>query len=115
MKNLFSLQFEVSLDASAINNDSSVWKDPTIFNPRRFDDESTNMRKCLFRFGIGTRRCMGYRLADVFMKVLLVTVLRSYVVTMETVVTGDDESVPVDHVGPFIFPNVKFRIQEMNI
>ena len=69
------------------------------------------MRKSLCRFGIGPRRCMGYRVADTFMKVLLVTLLENYSVALETDVRGDDDSVPVQNVGPFCFPCVDFKVQ----
>ncbi|CAH3164970.1 unnamed protein product [Porites lobata] len=102
---------EVSVDNSAVNSNSEVWGDTETFNPRRFDDETPNMRKSLCRFGIGTRRCMGYRVADTFMKVLLVTLLENYSVALETDVRGDDDSVPVQNVGPFCFPCVDFKVQ----
>ena len=35
---------------------------------------------------------MGYRVADTFMKVLLVTLLENYSVALETDVRGDDDS-----------------------
>lgn len=54
---------------------------------------------------------MGYRVADTFMKVLLVTLLENYSVALETDVTGDDDSVPVQNVGPFCFPCVDFKVQ----
>ncbi|XP_068678264.1 uncharacterized protein [Montipora foliosa] len=102
---------EVSVDNSAVNSDTAVWGDTDTFNPRRFDNETPNMRKSLCRFGIGPRRCMGYRVADTFMKVLLVTLLTNYTVTLETNVTGDDGSVPVQDVGPFCYPCVEFKVQ----
>ncbi|CAH3164918.1 unnamed protein product [Porites lobata] len=102
---------EVSVDNSAVNSNAGVWGDTEAFNPRRFDDETPNMRKSLCRFGIGTRRCMGYRVADTFMKVLLVTLLENYSVALETDVTGDDDGVPVQNVGPFCFPCVDFKVQ----
>ena len=107
----FSLKVEVSVDNSAVNSDTRVWGDTETFNPRRFDEETPSMRRSLCRFGIGPRRCMGYRVADTFMKVLLVTLLGNYSVALETQVTGDDDSVPVENVGPFSFPSVEFKLQ----
>ena len=104
-------QVEVSVDNSAVNSDTGVWGDTETFNPRRFDEETSSMRKSLCRFGIGPRRCMGYRVADTFMKVLLVTLLGNYSVALETQVTGDDDSVPVQNVGPFCYPCVEFKVQ----
>ena len=104
-------QVEVSVDNSAVNSDTGVWGDTETFNPRRFDEETSSMRKSLCRFGIGPRRCMGYRVADTFMKVLLVTLLANYSVALETQVTGDDDSVPVQNVGPFCYPCVEFKVQ----
>ena len=102
---------EVSVDNSAVNSNAGVWGDTDTFNPRRFDNETPSMRKSLCRFGIGPRRCMGYRVADTFMKVLVVSLLANYTVTMETQVTGDDDSVPVQNVGPFCYPCVEFKVQ----
>ena len=107
----FVYQVEVSIDNSAVNSSTGVWGDTQTFNPRRFDKETPSMRKSLCRFGIGPRRCMGYRVADAFMKVLLVVLLQNCTVTLETKVTGDDDSVPVENVGPFCYPCVKFKVE----
>jgi len=109
--NLF--QVEVSIDNSAVNSNTGVWGDIETFNPRRFDNETPNMRKILCRFGIGPRRCMGYRVADAFMKVLLTVFLKHCTVTLETKVTGDDDSVPVQNVGPFCYPCVDFKVEAL--
>ncbi|KAL9967374.1 hypothetical protein ACROYT_G025583 [Oculina patagonica] len=104
---------EVSVDNSAVNSNTGVWGDTETFNPRRFDEETPSMRKSLCRFGIGPRRCMGYRVADTFMKVLLVVLLRNCTVALETKVTGDDDSVPVENVGPFCYPCIEFKVEAL--
>ena len=53
-------------------------------------------------------------MADTFMKVLLIVLLRNYTVALETKVTGDDESVPVQNVGPFSYPCVSFKVEAFN-
>ena len=105
----------MSVDNSAVNSSTGVWGDTEIFNPRRFNDETPSMRKSLCRFGIGPRKCMGYRVADTFMKVLLVVLLRYYTVTLGTKVTGDDDSVPVQNIGPFCYPCVEFKVEARDI
>jgi len=56
---------------------------------------------------------MGYRVADTFMKVLLIVFLKHCTVTLETKVTGDDDSVPVQNVGPFCYPCVEFKLEAL--
>ncbi len=56
---------------------------------------------------------MGYRVADTFMKVLLVVLLRNCTVALETKVTGDDDSVPVENVGPFCYPCIEFKVEAL--
>lgn len=50
-------------------------------------------------------------MADAFMKVLLTVFLKHCTVTLETKVTGDDDSVPVQNVGPFCYPCVDFKVE----
>lgn len=50
-------------------------------------------------------------MADAFMKVLLTVFLKHCTVTLETKVTGDDDSVPVQNVGPFCYPFVDFKVE----
>ena len=50
-------------------------------------------------------------MADAFMKVLLVVLLRNCTVALETKMTGDDDSMPVENVGPFCYPCVEFKVK----
>ena len=74
------------------------------------------MRESLCRFGIGPRRCMGYRVADTFMPEGFtdsnIETLHGYL-ELRTKVTGDDDSVPVQNVGPFCYPCVDFKVEAL--
>ena len=48
-------------------------------------------------------------MADTFMKVFLIVILKHCTVTLEKKVTGDDDSVPLQNVGPFCYPGVEFK------
>lgn len=52
-------------------------------------------------------------MADAFMKVLLTVFLKHCKVTLGTKVTGDDDSVPVENVGPFCYPCVEFKVEAL--
>ena len=83
-----------------VENTAANSKSPTI---RR---RSTEHAQKFVSVRIGPRKSMGYPVANNFLKVLLVALLRYRTVTLETIVTGDDGSVPyraLDHFAVLVW------------
>eukprot|EP01102_Stenamoeba_stenopodia_P019012 TRINITY_DN7068_c0_g1_i1.p1 TRINITY_DN7068_c0_g1~~TRINITY_DN7068_c0_g1_i1.p1 ORF type:complete len:618 (-),score=129.05 TRINITY_DN7068_c0_g1_i1:35-1888(-) len=94
------------VDAVALNTHVASWgSDAKEFKPERFlgNDEKTDegatkrtpssssrttdkkdQTKMMHRFGLGARRCMGYRYANVMIKCVLVHILQNYDVALTT-------------------------------
>ena len=45
--------------------DSSVFQDPTKFDPTRIDDQPSIPPYCFIAFGAGVRKCPGYEFAKI--------------------------------------------------
>ena len=70
----------VCASVSALNRDPALFPNPGEFSPLRHADEIT--RKSIHRFGLGVRRCMGFRFANTMIKCLLVAAVRRFSITM---------------------------------
>lgn len=62
---------------AVIHRDPSIYPEPTVFRPERFLDGNDPGGYSWLPFGGGVRRCPGASLAQLEMKVLLATILRS--------------------------------------
>jgi cytochrome P450 family 3 subfamily A len=58
----------------------SIWGDPLIFRPERFEREESATRPtcCYLPMGLGPRNCVGLKLAKLLMKVALVSILKRH-------------------------------------
>ncbi|XP_066567254.1 cytochrome P450 1D1 [Amia ocellicauda] len=65
-----------------VNHDIALWKDPDVFQPERFLDESGQISKDLTEkvliFGMGKRRCLGDSFARLEMFIFLTTLLHRF-------------------------------------
>ncbi len=70
----------IIIDWKRLNTQSDVWgTDGQTFRPERFKELSQNQyRYSLLRFGLGPRKCLGKNMADVIIKLAMITVLDSY-------------------------------------
>ncbi|OMO56987.1 Cytochrome P450 [Corchorus capsularis] len=66
----------VNVDATCIHYDPDVYKDPTEFNPSRFDD--IQKPYSFLPFGAGPRTCLGINMAKVAMLVFVHRMTRGY-------------------------------------
>jgi cytochrome P450 len=67
-----------------LNRDPTVWENPGVFNPDRFDEkatsgtEFTSAKNGFFPFGYGSRTCIGNTLAQTENGIFMCHLLRSY-------------------------------------
>lgn len=72
----------VVYNAYLVNRDPEIWPDPMRFDPERFRP-GNNIHPCAFApFGFGKRRCVGYHLAMLEMKMLLCAIITRYKVRL---------------------------------
>ncbi|CAN0875008.1 Abscisic acid 8'-hydroxylase CYP707A2 [Linum grandiflorum] len=71
--------WNINVDARSIHFDPNLYKEPTTFNPSRFDDQEIS-RGCstFLGFGMGGRTCLGINLAKSMLLVFLHRLLTSY-------------------------------------
>lgn len=68
----------VVYNAWLIYRNEKLWPNPSEFNPDRFDD-GIEIHPCAFApFGLGERRCLGYQLAILEMKMIVCDILLRY-------------------------------------
>jgi cytochrome P450 len=67
----------VCLDSYAINRHPAFWKDPESFRPDRFK-EDPGLSRFLSRYGMGPRKCLGFRYANMFMSLMLIQVVSRF-------------------------------------
>ncbi|KAI4475493.1 hypothetical protein M0802_015133 [Mischocyttarus mexicanus] len=65
------------------------WKDRLKFNPDRFLPDSYNA-KCYLPFGFRKRNCIGQKYAMIKMKGVIATILRKFIVKLDSPVKVDD-------------------------
>lgn len=91
------------MDAYTVNYDSTNWPNPETFDPERFADGKNHAPYSFFRFGLGPRKCLGYRLASSIVGLLTAKVLQRFFVTT----VQEDAELRVKSEGmPFFTPYV---------
>ncbi|CAL1289029.1 unnamed protein product, partial [Larinioides sclopetarius] len=65
-----------------LHRDENVFPDPDAFKPERFQPENiTNIPPCAYiPFSVGPRKCIGYKFAEMEMKVIMCSILRNFTI-----------------------------------
>ncbi|CAN6358841.1 unnamed protein product, partial [Urochloa humidicola] len=61
----------VNIDARSMHYDPTIYTNPTVFDPSRFDGEDTKQPYSYLVFGAGGRTCLGMNLAKIMMLIFL--------------------------------------------
>ncbi len=95
----------MSVDTERLNHHAKYWNEPYSFNPDRFD--SPYDAYAFHQFGLGPRRCLGYRFAESFIKTLLVQVVQRCSLHVPP---GQEKPVVQEEGIPFFAPFIKFPL-----
>jgi len=71
---------QVCIDAFSLNNDRDYWENPTEFKPERWINQK---HKNYHRFGMGPRKCIGFRYANRIILSVLSNIIKKYHITAE--------------------------------
>jgi cytochrome P450 len=72
---------EMLIPMAVINRDPSIWENPSVFNPDRFEGKTTDFtlaKNGFFPFGYGSRVCIGNTLAQIESGIFLCKILMNY-------------------------------------
>jgi cytochrome P450 len=97
-----------------LNHNDKYWDDPYSFNPDRFDSPYDTY--AFHQFGLGPRRCLGYRFAESLIKTLVVQVLQH---NSLSVAPGQPQPVAQETGLPFFsafasFPKITFTSRRLS-
>ncbi|XP_028412130.1 cytochrome P450 monooxygenase tcpC-like isoform X2 [Dendronephthya gigantea] len=68
----------VCVDTYSLNYSPTYWNDPEEFNPERFSTGRQRVPGSFFQFGMGPRKCLGYRFALAITRVVVVSFLQNF-------------------------------------
>ena len=71
-------QTPVCVDTQSLNFSEKYWRNPDKFDPSRFANGARPVPGSLFRFGMGPRKCLGYRYALAITRIVVASVLQRY-------------------------------------
>ena len=77
------------VDPYSINYDPEYWPDPEKFDPERFGPNGNLVPSAYFRFGLGPRKCIAFRVALSVTTILVATLLQRY--RVELAVPGAED------------------------
>lgn len=106
----------VCVDPYSLNYSEKYWKDPEKFDPDRFANGARPTPGSLFRFGMGPRKCLGYRYALAITRVVVASVLQRYTLQL----AHPDAKARVKTKGmsfftPYLCPEIVFNERQKNI
>ena len=64
----------ISCLTACLNRDPSIWENPSVFDPERFEGKTTDFTSAkngFFPFGYGSRTCIGNTLAQIESGILI--------------------------------------------
>jgi len=103
------------VDPHSLNYSEKYWKDPEKFDPDRFANGARPTPGSLFRFGMGPRKCLGYRYALAITRVVVASVLQRYTLQL----AHPDAEARVKTKGmsfftPYLCPEIIFNERQEN-
>ena len=107
---MYFLQTCVSVDPYSINYDETYWPNPEEFRPERFAAGQHHVPYSLFRFGLGPRKCMGYRLAHSIIEMIVIKLLQRFHLELADPsgkLKIKTEGLPIG--TPYLAPNIIFK------
>mmetsp|Transcript_10979 Transcript_10979/g.24534 ORF Transcript_10979/g.24534 Transcript_10979/m.24534 type:complete len:486 (-) Transcript_10979:1156-2613(-) len=72
---------EMLIPMAVINRDPSIWENPSVFNPERFEGKTTDFtmaKNGFFPFGYGSRVCIGNTLAQIESGIFMCKIMMNY-------------------------------------
>ena len=72
------LQTPVCVDTYSLNFSEQFWENPEKFYPERFSNGMKHVAGSFFRFGLGPRKCLGYRYALAITRLVVASVLQRF-------------------------------------
>ncbi|XP_031571883.1 cytochrome P450 3A6-like [Actinia tenebrosa] len=72
----------VCVDTHSLNYSEKYWKNPDEFKPERFAEGTRQVPGSYFRFGMGPRKCLGYRYALAITRIVVASVLQKYKISL---------------------------------
>ncbi|XP_057301228.1 cytochrome P450 3A8-like isoform X1 [Hydractinia symbiolongicarpus] len=73
----------IFIPVRAMHYDATYWEDPQTFNPDRFSDPTVKKGSAYLPFGAGLRKCLGFRMAIIALKLALARILQRYEITLK--------------------------------
>ena len=98
------------VDSFLLNFSDKYWKNPEEFIPERFANGAHQVPGSFFHFGMGPRKCLGYRYAEAVTRVMVISVLRKYTLQLSDV--GAQPKVKTQGFPgsiPYVCPDVIFE------
>ncbi|XP_068719783.1 uncharacterized protein [Montipora capricornis] len=68
----------ICVDTHSLNFSEQFWENPDKFDPERFANGSRQVPGSFFRFGMGPRKCLGYRYALAINRVVVASVMQKF-------------------------------------
>ena len=101
----------VAIDLKTLNTQSPIWgSDGHIFRPLRWRGLSPSaVRYSFHRYGMGPRKCMGKNVANVAIKMLMITLLEKYEIVADAEGEGEDMKYRTDRFTRTPEKEVEFR------
>lgn len=100
----------VCVDTQSLNFSEKYWKDPDKFDPDRFANGARPVPGSLFRFGMGPRKCLGYRYALAITRIVVASVLQRYTLQLANPeVTARVKTKGMTFFTPYLCPEMIFN------
>lgn len=111
---MFCLQTPVCVDTHSLNFNEAYWKTPEVFEPERFADGSRQVPGSYFRFGMGPRKCLGYRYALAITRIVVTSVLQKYSIRLADPKAPEKvKTRGMPFFTPYICPEIVFVEREV--